>query len=423
MYTENLEYSVVGAVCIEPRVIRELHGKVLPDDFEDEACAAVMRAAFDTDAKGEAFDYVIAAEAIKDIKGAFAQGFIVECMQLTPTVHNARLHAELVHKAACKRNLRTEIEDALLGDEPEEIAAEIAAICRKQMQSANSRRMKSVQSVLLSMYENIGASQLRVDTGFSKTDAILKGMWGGNLCVVGARPGVGKTAFAISLAVNAAKRGHKVLIYSLEMLADEVVERMIAQNGVTMDELIDMDAQNAATMRKMNGASANISSLPIFINDDPSTTVSRIRAQAAQIPDLHMIIVDFLTLMRSDRRYDNRNLEVGAISRELKLLAAELQIPVIALAQLSRNKDEDEMPTLRDLRDSGEIEQNANKVMLLWNADKESGMVGLYIAKNRRGATGQVCFRFDGSHMLFTELPHEVPHKQGGMGGKRKVFA
>lgn len=419
--TKNLEYSVVGALCIEPSLAKRLYGKVLPDDFTIDACGAIAKAAFEADVRGQAFDYILAAEAARPyLTVEDPQRFVVDCMDLTPTVANATLHAELVHKSAKRRHLLSAIEEASLEEDPEALASQIMSACRNMLGSGESERTYSLSNVLIRMYNDMDKPQLRIDTGFPKTDAILKGMWGGNLCVLGARPGVGKTAFALSLAVAAAKRGHKTLVYSLEMLADEVVERALAQNGVTMDELIGGD-RNASYYQRLNKASAEIAALPITICDDPSITTGRIRAQALRTEGLEFIIVDFLTLMRSERRYDNRNLEVGAISRELKILASELQIPILVLAQLSRNKDEDEMPTLRDLRDSGEIEQNANKVMLLWNADKENGMVGLYIAKNRRGATGQVCFRFDGAHMAFHELPHPVPQKKAGTPG-RKVF-
>lgn len=418
--TTNLEYSVVGALCIEPSIAKKLFGKVLPDDFTVDACAAVVEAAFEADVRGKAFDYVLAAEAARPLLSTTdPQRFIVECMELTPTIANAELHAEMIHKAAKRRKLLEAIEEASLEEDPEALASQIMSVCRNTLGSGNGDRTYSLSNVLIRMYTEMDKPQLRIDTGFARTDAILKGMWGGNLCVLGARPGVGKTAFALSIAMSAARRGHKVLMYSLEMLADELAERALAQQGIEMNELID-GKRDSGYFTRLNKASSSIAGLPIVICDDPSITTGRIRAQALRTEGVELIVVDFLTLMRSERKFDNRNLEVGAISRELKLLASELQIPILVLAQLSRNKDEDETPTLRDLRDSGEIEQNANKVMLLWNADKENNMVGLYIAKNRRGATGQVCFRFDGAHMAFHELPHPVPQKKAGTG--RKVF-
>ena len=231
-------------------------------------------------------------------------------------------------------------------------------------------------------------------------------MRGTNLIVIAARPGVGKSAFALEIARSVALKGHKVLIYSYEMSDSELAERLVARDGgVTMDALdgLNPDADNEM-WRKVSRACSHLTPLPISINDDPRTTIAQIRAEVLSTPGVELVIVDFLTLMRTDRRYDNRNLEVGALSRELKMLAQELRIPVIALSQLNRGKDETERPTLRDLRDSGEIEQNANKVIFLWRSDPDNPtIICVTVAKNRRGHTGDVVFQFDGNYMSFTE--------------------
>jgi replicative DNA helicase len=138
-------------------------------------------------------------------------------------------------------------------------------------------------------------------------------------------------------------------------------------------------------------------------------------------PDLKLIIVDFITLMQSSKKYENRNLEVGALSRELKNLASELNIPVVALAQLKRGKTADQQPSLEDLRDSGELEQNANKVIFLWEIDKANGKIGVSVAKNRRGKTGSVVMRFIGEHMRYIETQESAPKKRYNNSAK-EVF-
>ena len=216
------------------------------------------------------------------------------------------------------------------------------------------------------------------------------------------RPAVGKSAFSLSLAEVAAKHG-TVLLYSLEMSADEVAERLQVRhtNSVTLSDLVNGQTQSEAIWQELADAASELSAPPIRICDAPNMTVSRIRAQAMAQENLSCVIVDYVGLLRPDHRNDNRNLELGQISRDLKNLAAELRVPVIALAQLNRGRDETEQPTLRDLRDSGELEQNANKVLLLWKADVERSIIGCSVAKNRRGKTGTVQFRFEGVHMRF----------------------
>ena len=202
------------------------------------------------------------------------------------------------------------------------------------------------------------------------------------------------------------------MIYSLEMLADELAERMIARHGMKLDALIDGDLSEAQ-YSEIAGICSKLSKLPIRINDAPNMTVAKIRAEVAAVPNLALIIVDFLSLRHSGHKYENRNLELGAISRDLKNLASELQVPIIALAQLNRGTSDTERPTLRSLRDSGELEQNANKVLLLWHFDRELNHIGISVAKNRRGKTGAVKLYFDGDHMRFTEIDniHEEPEK------------
>ena len=416
----NSEYSVIGALCHEPKCIEQIVGRVSGDDFEVAACAEVFETAYDAYTRGKAFDYVIAADCLKKIMpSAEAERFVIEAMQVMPTAANVVEYADLIRRNAGHRKLHAAVLEALTGNNPQEIASEFINISQSFLASENPARLTTLQGAIEAMYRNQDRSSLRLDTGFPKLDGILKGIWGGNFVIIGARPGVGKSAFALDIARTAAQRGNKVLIYSLEMLADELAERLISRNsGIELDRLIDNNLDDEA-WQAIGRTSSALSKLPIFINDDPSTTVAKIRSQARTLKNLKLIIVDFITLMQPDKRYDNRNLEVGAISRALKVLASELQIPVIALAQLNRGTDDTDQPTLRSLRDSGELEQNANKVLLLWHTDKELSDIGVSVAKNRRGRTGVVKMHFDGAHMKYTELSEDYvpPTKK-----KRRVF-
>ena len=407
------EYSIIGALCIEPRCIEKIHGKITKEDFSISACAAVYDAAASSYLNGKPFDCVIAANVLTDLMdGEAAERFIRDCMDVTPTVANVGYHAEALHKQAGARALRERLSEILYEGDPNNIATQAIEACRSFLESNIPTRMKTIFDALEQMYTSTERETLRVDTGFPKLDRLLKGMIGGNLVLLGARPGVGKTAMALNIATAVARKGQKVLIYSMEMLADEIVERIISQNGVSMNDLIDLKNAPKQTWGRITDIAQRISGLPILINDDPGTTPNKIREQAHAIDGLSLIIVDFLTLMRSDRRCESRNLEVGAISRDLKLLAAELRIPILALSQLNRGKEESDMPSIRDLRDSGELEQNANKVIFMWNVDKSRGRVGVYVAKNRRGRTGTVMMEFNGEYMQFVELLDEVPAKK-----------
>lgn len=215
------------------------------------------------------------------------------------------------------------------------------------------------------------------------------------------------SVYAQNIAMNVARSGKAVLLYSLEMSNEELGERIISSaSGVPLDNVTDHTLTDQS-WRRISEACQSLYDLPLIINDDPGVTVSKIRAEARVTRNLGLIVIDFMTLLKSERRYDSRNLEVGALSRELKLLAMELDIPIIALSQLNRNVSETERPRLADLRDSGELEQNANKVIFLWNIDEEQSIKGLAIAKNRQGRCGAVQMRFWGDQMRFMEMRPE----------------
>ena len=244
----------------------------------------------------------------------------------------------------------------------------------------------------------------RVETGFTRVDALLKGIRAGNLVIVAARPAAGKSIWAQCVAMNVARTGKSVLLYSLEMSDEELGERIIAgASGVQLDKITDHTLDEQA-WKRLSEACQYLYDLPLIINDDPGVTTSKIRAEARTTKNLGLIIIDFMTLMKSEGKYDSRNLEVGAISRELKLLAMELNIPIIVLSQLNRSVSDTDRPTLAALRDSGELEQNANKVIFLWNIDVEQGIKGVAVAKNRQGRCGAVQMRFIGDQMRFVEM-------------------
>lgn len=227
--------------------------------------------------------------------------------------------------------------------------------------------------------------------------------------IVAARPSVGKSAFALDLAETAARAGHKTLVFSLEMQNEELAERLAARrSGVPMGKLIDRTLSDDDTAQ-IAAACDGLSRLPLQFCDRSNTTTSQIRQAARATKGLELLVVDYAGLLRADRKSENRNFELGQISRDLKNLASELRVPVVLLCQLNRSVDEMTEPTPAALRDSGELEQNASKILFLWKVDRENGIIGVSVAKNRRGRTGSVQMVFDGSQMRFTELTQKVP--------------
>lgn len=405
-YNQDMEFSVVGACFIDPRFLDKTAGCISADDFMNPICAALYSAAAKARNDGDMLDPVAAQDVIRD-KVADAGGFIAKCMELCPSVTSAEGHAEYIHASAKDRRLRTKIDEALNGSKGDDLATQIAGICQDYV-SGRLGRSRTMAQTLDRVLNALGAPPAgRIETGFKRTDALLKGMRGGNLVIIAARPAAGKSAYAQNIAMNVARSGKAVLLYSLEMSDEELGERIISgASGVPLDNVTDHTLTDQS-WKKISEACESLYSLPLIINDDPGVTVSKIRAEARVTQNLGLIIIDFMTLLKSERRYDSRNLEVGALSRELKLLAMELDIPIIVLSQLNRSVSDTDRPSLANLRDSGELEQNANKVIFLWNIDEEQGIKGMAIAKNRQGRCGAVQMRFWGDQMRFTELRPE----------------
>ena len=250
----------------------------------------------------------------------------------------------------------------------------------------------------------------RCDTGFPLVDSMLKGMFKGQLIGLAARPGCGKSAFGMTVAVNVAKKGKSVVMFSQEMEAYEVYERMIAnQANIPMDDLIEKfegldEHTESIYFEKIMKKSDELSKLPIKMFDTTSLTSAKVRAECQQIKDLGLVVIDYLQLMLPVKKEQNRNLEVAQITRDLKILASDLGCPILLLSQLNRIKDETDMPSLNDYRDSGAIEQDLVKSIMLWKIDPVHNRIGLIINKNRRGSTGAVEMKFEGKYMMYTEI-------------------
>lgn len=415
--TYEEEIAIIGAICQEPKLVRVVQRCVEPRHFFSGTCRAVYEYAVETDAAGMVFDVLIAADALKE-KIPEIRSFLAECMEVTPTTANTEEYAQILRSKADERELREKITAALDEESGARLTETIAAVCAEQIQNRAGGRMRKLGDVMERTYNGLREKPTnRVDTGYGQLDHLLKGMWGGQLILIGARPAVGKSAFALSLAENAAKSTKKVVqLYSLEMEDTEIGERELARNAyaLTMNEIIERDLNdeqwNDAAQSFMSAAG-----LPVYIDDSSDVKPSKVRSQALTEKNLGLIIIDYGGLMASDRKYDSRNLELGAISRDLKNLAKELHVPIVMLAQLSRKIGGDDVkPTLTDLRDSGELEQNASKCIFLWNTNKEQHEVGVSVAKNRRGMLGEVVMQFDGAHMRFyeTEKRYEEPQRR-----------
>ncbi|MEI3542224.1 MAG: DnaB-like helicase C-terminal domain-containing protein [Acutalibacteraceae bacterium] len=429
---KSAEMCIIGAILIDEKALANVIQTLKPEHFYFDELKATYQAILELSSEGKSIDFVsvlkkLVAKGIYDEKQA--KQMLFECADLVPSVSQVESYAKTVidsFKARRLQEIGTRLAfDGVFAENVDEVSEGIMSELYEVVSEQHKKQLKTVGDIgtkVFEGYSNDGQDvENRSHTGFSRLDEILKGMSAGNLIILAARPKLGKTAFALSIAENVAKSGKTVAFYSMEMESSEIYERLLSKRAqIPMNTLIDRRFRDKRRPQKIRDEEINkiaetideIYSLPIKINDNPACTVNDIRLESKLIKNLGLIVIDYLQLMRSKKRFENRNLEVGSICRELKCLASDLGVPILCLSQLNRTSDESTRPSPSELRDSGSIEQDANKVILMWSIEKnlnerglvESKTIGVDVALNRRGTTGVTLFNFNGNYMNFTEL-------------------
>ena len=428
----DAERSLLGAILMSEEKLADVTTIVRPKDFYDERHQHIYNAMWSLYERRRPVDLLtIKAElkAKKLTEKAGGSAYLSELSGYVPTAAHATAYAEIVAAAAVRRRLITAAADIneQAYDQGHDIN-EIIGNAEKTLFDVSQQNVKSevyAISDLLSetfdrleeLNENKGALA-GLKTGFPDLDRITAGLHRSDLVILAARPAMGKTALALNIARNVAQINNKaVLIFSLEMGREQLINRMLSDaSGVNSFKLetggfVDDD------FSKISEALSDLSQVPIYIDDTPGLTVMEMRTKAQRVAheqELGLIVVDYLQLMsgNSKRAMDNRVQEISEISRGLKLIARELNIPVIALSQLSRSVEsrDPKIPMLSDLRESGSIEQDADIVMFLYREDyydpetERQHITDLIIAKHRRGACGKVELYFDSERVRFMSL-------------------
>lgn len=428
-HSATAEQAVIGSILIDSRCVRKVVTELQSDDFYFQNNRDIFDTVYSMFGEGKAIDPVTILEEMRNNEkiGEETEKYMADVMRMTPTASNVMEYAAIVKERGALRRMKDQAWDVIQNcDSGPEMAAELMKISRNQVQG-KTRKLRGMADLMQETADKLfdNKKEKRLDTGFWRLDSLLMGLRPGNLTIIGARPGVGKSAFAQNIAQNVAKGNKPVVIYSLEMSDMELAERWVSRtSGVVMDDLIQKQFEKAQVI-KLTDSMSYLSTLPIYVCDESNVSPERVRTDMINMDGVELIIVDYVGLMEADGKkkggFENRNLELGAISRELKKLAVELKIPILMLCQLNRETDSKTRPELRNLRDSGELEQNANKIIFLWNLDEDSSTVGVSVAKNRQGKTGVVQMVFDREHMHFYERDQdiEVPDNRGRSGGKR----
>lgn len=446
MLPQNIEAekSVLAACMLNQDAIVEVGPKLTPENFFRASHRLIFESMMDLYRRNIPIDQISVAENLHgtgQLEAAGGKSYLVELADNTFALTNWRNHVEVVKRTSILRDLvfaSTRIE-ALAYDAPDDLGAvveESEKILFNVTEKRVSSDFKKVDGLLTDAFEEITKlaeqknSMAGVPSGFRDVDKLFHGFRGGDLIILAARPGVGKTSFALNLAVNAAKAGVTVAFLSLEMSSGQLVQRILCSEAhVNLARLRAGDIEEA-DWGAIADASNTLSQLNLYIDDTPSLSILELRAKARRELrgcEKGLIVVDYLQLMQppQSRRDGNRAVEVGEISRGLKILAKEMDMPVLALSQLSRSVEMrgKKRPMLSDLRESGSIEQDADIVMFIdrsmddIEADDDDrpdkGMAELIVAKHRNGPTRDIPLTFVSESTRFMDYYDES--KIGGI--------
>ena len=427
------EESLLGAMLLSREAIADVVETVSAEHFYRPAHARIYEAVHGLYAAGDPADPVTVAEALERSGALESVGGLEGLVSLqlnTPATSNAASYARIVRENHLLRRLiEVAGEIAELGySRPEDVTkavdwAENLVYQVAQGQAGdNSVRVGDLLHGTLDRLEELyerGGGITGTPTGYSGLDQLLSGLQPSSLYIVGARPSMGKTSFALGMAAHAAVRANKpVLLFSLEMGHLELTQRLLCSEARIDSTKIRDGRLDGRDWDQITAACNRLSEAPMWIDDNPNVTVMEIRARArrlkSQTGDLGVVVVDYLQLMTGRNSADNRQVEVAEISRGLKVLARELECPVVALSQLSRNLEsrQDKRPMLADLRESGAIEQDADVVMFLYRDDyynpgdpETEGTAEVIVSKNRNGPTDTTTLAFLKRFTTFQDFP------------------
>lgn len=442
-HDSEAEKAVLGAVFLDPEAIIDASDVLQPDDFYEHANRIVFQAMLNISDREEVIDPVTLQDELKknnqvdDIGGI---AYVTELSMATPTAAHVTYYAKIVKRKAILRNLISTsqriIQNAIEGsDDVTDILDDAESQIMGVSQDNASGGFKYIHDVLNTAMEEInsipddGNMVTGLPSGFSELDKMTTGFHDDELIILAARPGVGKTAFALNVAQFVGLKTDKtVAMFSLEMGAEQLVQRMLASEGLIDSQHLRTGQLTDEEWRKLVVAAGSLDNTSIYIDDTPGIKMSEIRAKARRLAkekgNLGLIVIDYLQLIEGPRN-ESRQQEVSAISRQLKKLAKELHIPVIALSQLSRSVEQrqDKRPVLSDIRESGSIEQDADIVAFLYRddyyrderdeddegeveAEEDNGEVEVIIEKNRSGTRGTVKLMFSKPYNRFSNLDY-----------------
>ena len=433
-YSLEAEQSVLGAVLVDSACINAVADILKTEHFylpEHQAVYAVMLSKM---LSGQIIDFVTVLEALQSedyFAGDEGKSYLLKLTQVVPSTSNVENYARIVRQ---KYDVRSLIKVAReISEEAMDPGADASALldnAEQKIYSIQNDRVQNglvpIKDVIAVAYDTFGKltsadrdQYVGLPSGISALDAITTGLNRSDLIIVGARPGMGKTAFALNIARNVAVgSGRPVAVFNLEMSREQMVHRFLSTEAHVSVKKLRTGNLSPDEWSRLGFAADQLCKLPIYLDDTPTITVAEMTARLRRIKNLGLVVVDYLQLMKLKKKTENRTNEVSEITRSLKIMAKQLNVPVMVCAQLSRSTDKDSKshrPGLADLRESGSIEQDADQVFFLYRDEYykneksdptavETGTAEVIVAKNRHGEQGTVKLAFLGEFTQFTSL-------------------
>lgn len=423
------EQAVLGSILIDSRCITDVVGLVKPDDFYLEQNREIYETIYTMFNYSETIDPVTVLDKLKEL-GYYhdnSRDYILQLMEITPTAANVVRYAGIVRDKAMLRGLNQ------AGLDITEMVAEETGTPAEMLESAEKKiyalrkgergdSLEPISMTLHRVFEHLSELALSdsaipgLSTGLRDLDGMINGLNKSDLLLIAARPAMGKSAFALNIGLNVAKKYQKtVAVFNLEMSREQLAMRLLASESFVEMNKLATGKLSDEEWTKLCMASGALSQMDLRIDDNPSVTVADISAKCRRLENLGLVIIDYLQLMQGSgygKNNENRVVVVGEISRSLKIMAKELNVPVICLSQLSRAVESrsDKRPILSDLRESGSIEQDADSVMFLYRDEyynensEDRGVCECILAKNRHGRTGSVKLQWIAQYQTFTDL-------------------
>ncbi|MBN2405646.1 MAG: replicative DNA helicase [Coriobacteriia bacterium] len=433
------EQSLLGSMFLSADAVESCLGLVEPEDFYRSAHARIFESISELNSRGEPIDQITVAdrlEATGRLDAAGGKPYLLDITGMVPTAANATYYAEIVKRTSMLRQLigASNKIATMSYENPDDIDQVVEESERAVFQVTNKRvssNFRGLEELMKTGFAQIEQLYDRkahitgVPTGFPDLDKILAGLHRGDLVILAARPSVGKTAFALNVAVNAAKAGHPVAVFSLEMSAEQLVQRILCSEARIDSQRLRTGYLKDSDWPQIMQAMGRLANTSLFVDDTPAISILEVRAKARRLlrdKSDGLIIVDYLQLMQpQNRRSENRQVEIAEISRGLKILAKELDVPIIALSQLSRAVEQraGKRPQLSDLRESGAIEQDADVVMFIdRNTDPRGeeedgrpskGEAEIIVAKHRNGPVDNCHVAYLSQYTKFVPMARDVP--------------